>query len=195
MITVNGIEIADVTVNGSQDVQKVTANGTVVWERYDGPPSPVIITSSGTYVAGTDFPANKDITVECLGGGGSGGYAQFSNGGAGGYASNLVTDTISISNGTTVSATIGGGGSSGGGGTSTFDSVSSPGAGKGSDGGCGFGNGCAGENSVWGSGGAGGVGFGAPGSGGVGAGGGGTAGGNAAPPGSGGRGEIRLSWS
>jgi len=187
-LLINGSEPDNVRVGGV-DAQTVRVNGTVVWEAYSGPPSPVIITSSGDYVAGTDFPANTDITIQVLGGGGAGGYAEFTNGGAGGQASDLVTATQSISSGTTVSAVVGGGA-----GNSDFNGVVATGGANGANGGCGYGNGCNGEDSAWGSGGSGGVGFTPATGGGVGAGGGGSAGGTLTNPGSGGRGEIRLSW-
>jgi hypothetical protein len=89
-------------------ITKVVANGTTVWEKYNGASSPVTITASTTLTAGVDFPASTNITVCLVGGGGSGGYAHDTTGG--GYAGDVSSGTINYSSGTTISVTIGAGG-------------------------------------------------------------------------------------
>ena len=190
-LLINGTRPEVVKVNGV-DAQTVTANGTVVWEAYSGPPSPVIITASGDYTAGIDFPANKELNIQVLGAGGEGGWGDAFHYGSGGGAATLSSGNKTYSYNTVVSAVVGPSDSS----DSNFDGIASTGGSAGSSPTGSNVPGEPGANSVWGSGGAGGS-WGNNGSlGGIGAGGGGggsatynTSGGN------GGRGEIRISWS
>jgi len=115
---------------------------------YSGPPSPVTITVSGDYVAGTDFPAGVELTICMAGAGGSG----SSNGNdytiGGGYAGEIVSSAITFGSDEIVTATIGVGGvppnytnAHGNPGTPTvFGALTATGGGGGNTGGY-FGNG------------------------------------------------------
>ena len=156
-------------------------------------------TSTRTLTAGTDFPANTTITIQVMGGGGSGGGPWGNYAGHGGYASGVTSTSTSKSYGSSLAITIGGGGSSVSyatnnrhsgytGGTSTCV-VSRSGGGGGAGGVILSSAGSSGQSSAWGTGG------GNHSTGGVGAGGGGS--GNYftyTNSGAGGRGEVRLSW-
>lgn len=105
-----GIEIPEdggtINFNGT-NIETVVSNGTTVWRKYLGPSSPVTHTASKTLIAGTDFPANKTITVDIFGGGGSGGRGTYKQGG---YRGRRTTTTASFDHGVSVSLTIGAGG-------------------------------------------------------------------------------------
>jgi len=96
---------------GSSNVDKLMMGSELAWEAYSGPASPVIITSDTTLTAGTDFPANTELTICMVGGGGAGGstWDCFGNSG-GGYAGQIVNQTVSVSAGESVSVIIGSGG-------------------------------------------------------------------------------------
>jgi hypothetical protein len=224
-LNVNGTEPEAINVNGNS-VNTLKVNGEVVWEAYSGPPSPVIITESGTYVAGVDFPANTEITICMVGGGGSGAAGGVGQGAGGGYSGGVINTTRTYTRGESIEAVIGSGGSRVGptsngsrGGTTSFGDIEASGGaggtanGTGYPGGGGERNTCGGTGNdgakeqygfVWGYGGqSSGFSNGGKGShtiynangGGVGSGGGGLANGLVGYySGSGGRGEIRLSW-
>jgi len=164
--------------------------------------SPLIITSSGSYTAGSHFPSDTLINIQCMGGGGGGGMNNGTWHGLGGGASSVTIGSGSFSNSATITATVGAGGAGGdgtytapnpggNGGTSNFSTTSSNGGigGKYEAGGD-----STGASSAWGTGGTGGD-NGSATAGGVGAGGGGNGGGSISGTGAaGGRGEIRLTW-
>ena len=102
-----------VVMNGTT-MTKIVANGTTVFEKYSGPPSPVYVRSSKTLVAGTDFPAGT-VRVLIVGAGGSGSRSKY--GGkddGGGYAGSCYDTTSYHTSGTSVKITVGAGGSASG---------------------------------------------------------------------------------
>jgi hypothetical protein len=116
-LVINGITFEDgdeVYINGIKP-KNILVNGQEVWRDYAGPPSPVDITTSGTYKAGIDFPAGIPLTICLVGGGGSGAMvARWSDcsdqSAGGGYAGEVKTSNVTLSHGETVEITIGSGG-------------------------------------------------------------------------------------
>ena len=109
------------SVNSNSDTAVVWTGG-----------SSLTITASGDYTAGVDFPANVTISVcMCGGGGGGGDVGDLNAAGLGGKAGIVVSNTItSIPYGEIVSANIGAGGSQyQSGGSSSFGSYFTAGGG------------------------------------------------------------------
>jgi len=196
-------DTGEVIIDGTS-VDELTMDGVVVWNKYRGPNSPVIITASDTLVAGIDFPSNTNIYVKVLGAGGGGGMNWGTEAGEGGRAALVVDGNVDLPHGTSVTATVGEGGQGGGGnylipesgskgGSSTFYNMTSTGGAGGRKGTDGSFN-CIGASSEWGTGG--GCSTTTGGTGGIGSGGGGISGASfiGIRGGAGGRGEIRLSW-
>ena len=110
----NGVLLGDhsrVNIN-NVFVQILIEDGNVVWTEYDGPPSPLIISASGDFEAGVDFPANVSLNICCVGAGGSGSSTQGLYPAGGGHQGQIVEQNITLANGEEVSAIIGAGGSS-----------------------------------------------------------------------------------
>jgi len=100
----------NVIFNGTS-VTQVVVDGTSVWNKYVGSPSPLIVVQSGTLVAGIDFPAGKPINLCMVGAGGKGAFTSSTpNPDAtmeGGRAGEVVTKTLpSFDYGTNVVAEI-----------------------------------------------------------------------------------------
>ena len=95
---------------GADDVDAIYLGDDNVWGAYDGAPSPLIITATGDYIAGVDFPSNTELSVCVVAGGGGGSGWSFTGGG--GYRGEIVQDTIRMSSGA-IRMTIGNGGFSG----------------------------------------------------------------------------------
>jgi len=111
------MKLGDLDINtvklGDSQVDRVMLGDDSVWESYSGAPSPLIITASGDYVAGVDFPANADLTVCLVGGGGSGSLRQNNDGmTGGGFRSEPVSVVVNIPPDEIVSAVVGSGGGS-----------------------------------------------------------------------------------
>ena len=99
-----------VVFNGTA-INVVNFNGTIVWRRYVGPNSPLIITATRTIVGGTDVPAGIPLTLCMCGGGGSGGCSDHFNATGGGHAGAVVSQAIAaLTVGQSVTVTIGSGG-------------------------------------------------------------------------------------
>ena len=97
-----------------QSIVSLKLNGEVVWQKYNGTPSPVLVTEDTILVAGTDFPANVDVTV-CMCGGGGGGSCSIANVnlvGGGFQGQILANQTVNVPDGEAVAVTIGVGGGS-----------------------------------------------------------------------------------
>jgi hypothetical protein len=78
---------------------------------YNGPSSPVTLTSSATLTSGVDFPADTVLTICMVGAGGSGGATRNYGKNGGGLSGTVVsTTTTTPAYGTAVGVTIGAGG-------------------------------------------------------------------------------------
>ena len=114
----SGTESSPLVFNGAsvgKIVHRAAVGDTIVFEKYNGPASPVTVTASTTLTAGVDFPASTNITVCVSGGGGGGGKGSSTVGdgasnGGGGYAGEAVLQILSLQSNEPVDITIGVGG-------------------------------------------------------------------------------------
>jgi len=96
---------------GGQVCEEIKVNGVSAWKKNNGSDSPVIIDTSGTYTAGTDFPQDTELTIIACGGGGSGAFVpEYQGHAGGGHSGAIESTTSSLADGDTLEITIGDGG-------------------------------------------------------------------------------------
>lgn len=94
--TLNGIPLpigsSSIFVDG-QSIDTLIENGFVVWSKYEGGDSPLIITESTTLTAGVDFPISVPVRI-CMCGGGGGGQLAHIGQAFGGQAGEEVSQEV-----------------------------------------------------------------------------------------------------